>query len=55
MDVCVRLFFVCIVLCVCVQVAALQRADPPLKESYRLCKTSRNLKATEFQQRAIEP
>jgi hypothetical protein len=29
MDVCVHLF--------CVQVAALRRADPPSKESYRLC------------------
>jgi hypothetical protein len=26
----------------CVQVAALRRADPPSKESYRLCKRSRN-------------
>jgi hypothetical protein len=29
--------FVC-VFCVCVQVEALQRADHPPKESYRLCK-----------------
>jgi hypothetical protein len=28
----------------CVQVAALRRADPPSKESYRLCKKSRNRK-----------
>jgi hypothetical protein len=40
MDVCVRLFCVCALLCV--QVAALRRADPPSKESYRLCKRSRN-------------
>jgi hypothetical protein len=31
---CVRLF--------CVQVEALQRADPPSKESYQLCRGSRN-------------
>jgi hypothetical protein len=36
MDVCVRLFCVCAVLCV--QVAALRRVDPPYKESYLLCK-----------------
>jgi hypothetical protein len=28
----------------CVQVAALQRADPPSNESYRLCKRSRKWK-----------
>jgi hypothetical protein len=28
----------------CVQVAALRRADPPSKESYQLCKRSRNCK-----------
>jgi hypothetical protein len=41
MDVCVRL------LCLCcpVLVAALWRADPPSKESYRLCKRSRNWKS----------
>jgi hypothetical protein len=38
MDVCVRLFCVCVVLCV---LKALQRADPPSKESYRLCIGSR--------------
>jgi hypothetical protein len=36
MDVCERLFCVC---------AILQRADPPSKESYRLCKSSRNWKS----------
>jgi hypothetical protein len=39
MDVNVRLFCVCAVLCV--QVAALRRADPPSEESYRLCIGSR--------------
>jgi hypothetical protein len=39
MDVCVRLFCVCVVLYV---VAALRRADPPSKESYRLCIGLRN-------------
>jgi hypothetical protein len=34
MDVCVRLYYVCAVLCV--QVAALRLADPPSKESCRL-------------------
>jgi hypothetical protein len=38
-----------------VQVAALRRADPPSKESYRLCKRSRNWKAVKAQQRAVEP
>jgi hypothetical protein len=45
MDVCVRLF--------CVQIAALRRADPPSKESYRLCVGLRNSKAAKFQ-RAVE-
>jgi hypothetical protein len=35
-DVCVSLF--------CVQVAALQQAEPPSKESYRLCKKIKELK-----------
>jgi hypothetical protein len=35
MDVCLRLFWVSVVLC---KVAALRRADPPSKESYRLYK-----------------
>jgi hypothetical protein len=34
MDVCLRLFYVCVV---SRKVAALRRADPPSKESYRLC------------------
>jgi hypothetical protein len=37
MDDCVRLF--------CVLLEALRRADPPSKESYRLCIGSRNLKS----------
>jgi hypothetical protein len=41
MSVCVYSVFV---LC-CVQVTALRRADPPSKESYRLCKRSRNWKS----------
>jgi hypothetical protein len=41
MDVCVRLFCVCVVLCVG---RGLARGDPPSKESYRLCIGSRNWK-----------
>jgi hypothetical protein len=47
MDVCVRLFCVCIVLCV---VATLRGADPPSKESYRLCKRSRHWKSGQVRQ-----
>jgi hypothetical protein len=39
MNVFVRFFCVCVV---CVYVAALRRADPPFKESYRLCIGVRN-------------
>jgi hypothetical protein len=54
MNVCVRLFCVCAVLCV--QVATLRRADPPSKESYRQYKKDqRTEKAAKAQQRAIEP
>jgi hypothetical protein len=53
MDVSVRLF--CIHAVLCVHVAVLRRADPPSKESYRLCKRSRNWEAAKVQQRAIEP
>jgi hypothetical protein len=53
MDICVRLFFLCAVLCV--QVAALRRADPPSKQSHRMCKRSRNWKAAKGLQRAVEP
>jgi hypothetical protein len=38
MDICMRL------ICFCVLVASLRRADPPSKESYRLCKRLRNWK-----------
>jgi hypothetical protein len=39
-----------------VQVAALQRADPPSKESYRLCKNDfETEEETRAQQRALEP
>jgi hypothetical protein len=36
MDICMRLFSLCVVLCLGVQVAALRRADPPSKESCRV-------------------
>jgi hypothetical protein len=40
----------------CVQVAALRRADPPSKESYRLCqKNQETEKAAKVQQRVVEP
>jgi hypothetical protein len=53
MDICVRLFCVSAVLFV--QVAAWRLADPPSKESYRLCKRSRNWKAAKVQQMSVEP
>jgi hypothetical protein len=46
---------VCVFVLSCVQVVALRRADPPSKESYRLCKRSRKCKATKAQKRAVEP
>jgi hypothetical protein len=56
MDICVRLFCVCTVLCAGSQVAAFQLADPPSKESYRLCKKIKKLnKSAKVQQRAVEP
>jgi hypothetical protein len=40
----------------CVQVAALRRADPSSKESYRLCKNDYETEeGTRTQQRALEP
>jgi hypothetical protein len=39
----------------CVPVAALRRAHPPSKESYRLCKDQETEKAAKAQQRAVEP
>jgi hypothetical protein len=41
----------------CVYVAALRRADPPSKESYRLCKKDYETEEEEAraQQRAVEP
>jgi hypothetical protein len=40
----------------CVYVAALQRADPPFKESYRLCKKDYVTEEEAMaQQRAVEP
>jgi hypothetical protein len=53
MDICVRLFCVCVVLCV---LAALRRADPPSKESYRLCnKDYETEEEVRAQQMAIQP
>jgi hypothetical protein len=40
----------------CVYVAALRRADPPSKESYRLCKKDYETEEeARAQQRAVEP
>jgi hypothetical protein len=53
-DVCVRLFCVCVVLCV--GSAALRLADPTPKETYRLCK--KDLETEEearAQKKAVEP
>jgi hypothetical protein len=38
----------------CVLVAALRRADPPSKETYRLCIHQETEKVTKAQQRAVE-
>jgi hypothetical protein len=54
MGVCLRLFCVCVVLCV--QVAALRRADHSFKEPYRLCKKDYETEEeARAQQRALEP
>jgi hypothetical protein len=53
MDVCVRLFCVCAVLCV--QVAALRRADPRPRSPTDCVKNKKNWKATKIQQKAVEP
>jgi hypothetical protein len=40
----------------CVQAAALRRADPLSKQTYRLCKKHKETeKATKVQVRAVEP
>jgi hypothetical protein len=52
MDVCVRLFCVCAVLCA---VAALRQADHTSKESYRVCIDYETEKAAKVQQGAVEP
>jgi hypothetical protein len=51
MDAFVRLFCVCAVLYV--QVGVLRQADPPSKDSYRLCK--RNWKAANIKKMAVDP
>jgi hypothetical protein len=43
MDVCLRLFCVCIVLC----------SDPPSKEFYQMCIGLRNWKVAKVQQRTL--
>jgi hypothetical protein len=45
-------FILCLVSCV--QVAALRRADPPSKESYRV-RDQETEKAVKAQERAVEP
>jgi hypothetical protein len=51
MSVCVYSVFVLS----CVQIAALRRADPRSKESYRLCKTDQETKnAVKVQQKGAE-
>jgi hypothetical protein len=51
MSVCVYSVFVL----GCVHVAALQRTDPPSKESHRLCDDQETEKAANAQQGAVEP
>jgi hypothetical protein len=51
-DVCVRLFCVCVVLCVR---SGFATANPPSKESYRLCIGLRKGKSGQVQQKAVEP
>jgi hypothetical protein len=51
MDIGVRLFYVCVVLCV--QVAALRRADPP--STTNCVKDQETEKVAKAQQRAVEP
>jgi hypothetical protein len=54
MDICVCVYSVFVL--PCVQVAALQRADPPSKESYRLCKKDYGIEEEAMAQlRAVVP
>jgi hypothetical protein len=53
MDVCIVCVYSVLVLS-CVQVAALRRADPSSKESYRLCDQETE-KAAKVQQISVEP
>jgi hypothetical protein len=51
MSVCIYPVFVSF----CVYIAALRRADPPSKESHRLCMDQETKKAAKAQQGAVEP
>jgi hypothetical protein len=54
MDVCVCVYSVFVLFCV--YVAAFRRADPPSKESYRLCKKDYETEEkARAQQRVVEP
>jgi hypothetical protein len=53
MSVCVYSMFA--LSCVCVQVAALRRADPPSKESADCGEKKRNLKAAKVKESVVEP